>query len=80
MKQFTEAELQDTLDAEFKAGYAVGFHDAQYQHRKKLANQRRELRRLNRRLEAMQKGAHMLVYAERYKINCQLSQACKEAA
>ena len=51
MKQFTEAELQEALDAEFRAGYAVGFHDSQYHQRKKLANQRRELRRLNKKIE-----------------------------
>ena len=61
MKQFTEAELEKLLDEQYDLGYAAGFANGVKANTiaigAKSANQRRELRRLNKQLELMYKGA-----------------------
>lgn len=64
MKQFTEAELKELVDQAkdegFGEGYNAGFANGEqwtnYNIRGKVANQRRELRRLNAKLNEFYNG------------------------
>lgn len=80
MKQFTEAELADKLreanEAGFNDGYAMGSHDTSFQYRKRLTNQRRELRRLNKKIEYLHMAfkAGAAVFNDRVAVELKMEQ------
>jgi hypothetical protein len=89
VKQFTEQELENLLNVEytkghdegFNDGYSMGSHDTSFQYRKRLANQRRELRRLNKKIEYLHMAfkAGAAVFDDRVAVEMKMKQQRRAA-